>query len=119
DETRPAGRHPGAVERLRARLPPRDGRTRCRTCHRAARGAVATQRLLRWLLLRAREPLPPFGAARAARRRGRRHRVTREPTMIRIREIDHLVLRVADLDTMLRFYCNTLGCAVVRRRDDI
>lgn len=39
--------------------------------------------------------------------------------MIRIREIDHLVLRVADLDTMLRFYCDTLGCTVVRRRDDI
>lgn len=38
---------------------------------------------------------------------------------IRIREIDHLVLRVADLDAMLRFYCDALGCAVERRKDDI
>ncbi len=39
--------------------------------------------------------------------------------MIRIREIDHLVLRVADLDRMLRFYCEGLGCTVARRQDDI
>jgi catechol 2,3-dioxygenase-like lactoylglutathione lyase family enzyme len=39
--------------------------------------------------------------------------------MIRIREIDHLVLRVVDLDAMLRFYCDALGCTVERRRDDI
>ena len=38
---------------------------------------------------------------------------------IRIREIDHLVLRVADLDRMLRFYCGALGCTVERRLDDI
>ena len=30
--------------------------------------------------------------------------------MIRIRELDHLVLRVVDLDAMLRFYCDVLGC---------
>lgn len=39
--------------------------------------------------------------------------------MIRIREIDHLVLRVVDLDAMLHFYCEVLGCTVERRRDDI
>lgn len=39
--------------------------------------------------------------------------------MIRIREIDHLVLRVVDLDAMLRFYCDALGCTVERRRDDL
>ncbi len=39
--------------------------------------------------------------------------------MIRIREIDHLVLRVVDLDRMLRFYCGALGCTVERRQDDI
>jgi catechol 2,3-dioxygenase-like lactoylglutathione lyase family enzyme len=39
--------------------------------------------------------------------------------MIRIREIDHLVLRVVDLDRMLRFYCEVLGCSVERRQDDI
>ena len=38
--------------------------------------------------------------------------------MIRLREIDHLVLRVIDLDCMLRFYCDVLGCTV-ERRDDV
>jgi glyoxylase I family protein len=39
--------------------------------------------------------------------------------MIRIRDIDHLVLRVIDLDRMLRFYCGVLGCTVERRDDAI
>lgn len=39
--------------------------------------------------------------------------------MIRIREIDHLVLRVVDLEPMLRFYCGALGCSVERRDDAI
>lgn len=39
--------------------------------------------------------------------------------MIRIRELDHLVLRVVDLETMLRFYCAVLGCTVERRQDSI
>jgi len=39
--------------------------------------------------------------------------------MIRIREIDHLVLRVVDLERMLRFYCGALGCSVERRQDAI
>jgi glyoxylase I family protein len=39
--------------------------------------------------------------------------------MIRIREIDHLVLRVIDLDRMLRFYCGVLGCTIERRQDAI
>lgn len=39
--------------------------------------------------------------------------------MIRLREIDHLVLRVRDVDAMLRFYCDVLGCTLERRRDDI
>ena len=39
--------------------------------------------------------------------------------MIHLREIDHLVLRVVDLDRMLRFYCDALGCAVEKRQDDI
>jgi catechol 2,3-dioxygenase-like lactoylglutathione lyase family enzyme len=37
--------------------------------------------------------------------------------MIRIREIDHLVLRIVDLERMLRFYCDALGCTVQRRQD--
>lgn len=39
--------------------------------------------------------------------------------MIRIRELDHLVLRVVDLDAMLRFYCGVLGCVIERRQDAI
>lgn len=39
--------------------------------------------------------------------------------MIPLRGLDHLVLRVADLEAMERFYVDTLGCTVERRRDDI
>ena len=39
--------------------------------------------------------------------------------MIRIRDIDHLVLRVVDLPAMLRFYCDGLGCRIERRQDEI
>lgn len=39
--------------------------------------------------------------------------------MIRIREIDHIVLRVVDLDRMIRFYTEVLGCTVARRQDEI
>ena len=37
--------------------------------------------------------------------------------MFHIREIDHLVLRVIDLNRMLHFYCEILGCKVERRLD--
>ncbi len=39
--------------------------------------------------------------------------------MIPVRGIDHLVLRAADLERMLDFYVHVLGCAIVRRRDDL
>jgi catechol 2,3-dioxygenase-like lactoylglutathione lyase family enzyme len=39
--------------------------------------------------------------------------------MIHIREIDHLVLRVTDLERMLHFYCDALGCSIDRRVDSI
>ncbi|MGH8858187.1 MAG: VOC family protein, partial [Polaromonas sp.] len=39
--------------------------------------------------------------------------------MIRIREIDHLVLRVVDLEAMIRFYAEVLGCSVERRVDEL
>lgn len=39
--------------------------------------------------------------------------------MFRLRDIDHLVLRVVDLDAMVRFYRDALGCTVERRRQDI
>lgn len=36
-----------------------------------------------------------------------------------IREIDHVVLRIADLPGSLRFYCDILGCTVERRQEAI
>ena len=39
--------------------------------------------------------------------------------MIYIRELDHIVLRIANLDRALAFYCGVLGCTLERRRDDI
>ncbi len=38
---------------------------------------------------------------------------------IAIRDIDHLGLRGRDLDRTLAFYRDVLGCAVVRRRDEL
>jgi catechol 2,3-dioxygenase-like lactoylglutathione lyase family enzyme len=39
--------------------------------------------------------------------------------MIRIRDIDHIVLRVRDAERTLAFYRDVLGCALETRRDDI
>ncbi|HEY5310500.1 MAG TPA: VOC family protein [Casimicrobiaceae bacterium] len=39
--------------------------------------------------------------------------------MIAIRDIDHIVLRVADLPRMIDFYVHVLGCRVERRLDDL
>lgn len=36
-----------------------------------------------------------------------------------IQHIDHIVLRVANLERAMAFYCNVLGCKVARRRDDL
>lgn len=44
--------------------------------------------------------------------------IPRDP-LICLRALDHLVLRVVDLDAMLGFYCGVLGCTVERRRDAI
>lgn len=41
------------------------------------------------------------------------------PPPYRLREIDHLVLRVVDLEGMIRFYCDVLGCVLELRRDEI
>ena len=39
--------------------------------------------------------------------------------MIHIRALDHVVLRVSDLDKMLRFYGEALGCPIERRQDGL
>lgn len=39
--------------------------------------------------------------------------------MIKIREIDHVVFRVIDLDRMLQFYCAVLGCTIEREQREI
>lgn len=39
--------------------------------------------------------------------------------MISILGLDHLVLRVSNLDAMLRFYGDVLGCTLEKRQDDI
>ena len=38
---------------------------------------------------------------------------------IQIREIDHVVLRVTDLDRALQFYCGVLGCNEERRAAEL
>ena len=39
--------------------------------------------------------------------------------MFRLLGIDHLVLRVVNLEKMMRFYCDALGCTVERRQEEI
>jgi glyoxylase I family protein len=39
--------------------------------------------------------------------------------MFRILQLDHLVLRVRDLDAMLRFYTEVLGCTLERRQEEL
>jgi len=39
--------------------------------------------------------------------------------MLKPQGLDHLVLRVVDLDAMTRFYVDVLGCSVERRQDEI
>ncbi|QOY93200.1 VOC family protein [Massilia sp. UMI-21] len=41
------------------------------------------------------------------------------PQPIAVRGIDHIVLRVADLDVMIAFYGKVLGCHVERRVEEI
>lgn len=43
-----------------------------------------------------------------------------EPTDgLTVSGIDHIVLRVRDVETSLRFYTRVLGCPLERRRDDL
>lgn len=38
---------------------------------------------------------------------------------IRLKGLDHIVLRTDDAERMIRFYEDVLGCSVERRRDDL
>ena len=40
-------------------------------------------------------------------------------TMLHPLDIDHIVLRVRDPAASIAFYCDVLGCAIERRRDDL
>lgn len=40
-------------------------------------------------------------------------------TTFRLLAIDHLVLRVVNLERMLHFYCEALGCSVERNRESL
>ena len=39
--------------------------------------------------------------------------------MINVREIDHIVLRVSNLEAMLHFYTQVLGCPLERAQEEI
>jgi len=45
--------------------------------------------------------------------------MTTDSNPIRFRGLDHVVLRVVDLERMLRFYCEVLGCVVERQVHDL
>jgi len=40
-------------------------------------------------------------------------------TMFQIQDIDHIVLRVSDLEQMIEFYCKVLKCSVQWRRPEL
>ena len=42
----------------------------------------------------------------------------REPNPINLRSIDHLVIRVTNLEAMVDFYCDVLGCPLERALDE-
>lgn len=37
----------------------------------------------------------------------------------KVKQLDHVVLRVQDIQRSLAFYSETLGCDVAKRRDDL
>ena len=39
--------------------------------------------------------------------------------MLNLRAIDHIVLRVRDIEAMRRFYCDVLGCSVERVQEQL
>lgn len=41
------------------------------------------------------------------------------PVPFELKELDHIVLRVKDLDAMLHFYIDVLGCTMERKQEEI
>jgi catechol 2,3-dioxygenase-like lactoylglutathione lyase family enzyme len=39
--------------------------------------------------------------------------------MLRIKHIDHLVIRAKDLEEMIGFYCDVVGCTIDKRVDEL
>lgn len=40
-------------------------------------------------------------------------------TMFEIQQLDHLVIRARDIEMMVQFYCDVVGCAVDKRNEDL
>src|SRR6185503_13694930 len=59
------------------------------------------------------------GRTQRSRSTCRKRKAPRSDMGFRLVAIDHLVLRVVDLERMLRFYCEALGCTLEKRQDDI
>jgi glyoxylase I family protein len=45
--------------------------------------------------------------------------MTAPPPPFSVQRLDHVVLRVADLERSIAFYRDVLGCGIVKRRDDL
>ncbi len=43
----------------------------------------------------------------------------KEGSPIAVREIDHVVLRVRDVDRMRQFYCEVLGCSIEKHQERV
>ncbi|MEW6128840.1 MAG: VOC family protein [Acidobacteriota bacterium] len=39
--------------------------------------------------------------------------------MFEIQQLDHLVIRVRNLETMVQFYCEVVGCSMDKRNEDL
>src|SRR5262249_839600 len=81
DEARPRGANGRGLVPLREEVPGRDERARREARTRPPRGSLARDELLRRLLLRGREPLPPVDPAEAARRSRRRRPALENPAL--------------------------------------
>src|SRR4029078_2122373 len=59
------------------------------------------------------------GTTQRSRSTCRKRKAPRSDMGFRLVANDHLVLRVVDLERMLRCYCEALGCTLEKRQNDI